>query len=193
MWTGVILGTLGVFSGDSWPVIWISLEINLISFLLVINQIWHAKSISIIYFIVQRVGSLLILGGGFISDWCRIITFCPTLGLLLKSRLAPLHFWGALLIAKLTNLPGYLFLTWQKMAPLFMLFLTTTKYFLMSVLIINILVASRCSISTKNIFVLLFFLRFNTRLLDIIVSVDCCLILLHSLFSNLSTFFLYWA
>lgn len=157
MWTGVVIGTLCALSADSWPIIWIGLEMNLISFLLVINQNWLTKRTSIIYFIVQRVGSLSILGGGFISDWCGMIDSCVTLGLLLKTRLAPLHFWGALLLAKLTKLPGYFFLTWQKIAPLFMLFLTTTKFLLVSLIIINIIVASSCRISTKNIYVLLFF------------------------------------
>ena len=157
MWTGVLIGTLGAISTEIWSASWIILELNLISFLIMITGRWPAKKTGIIYFIVQRIGTLIILRGGVIAEWSSPLTHWVILGLLLKTRMAPFHFWGANLITKLSGKTSFVFLTWQKIAPLFIMMVTTSKYFIRWVLILNILVATRCRIGSKNLFVLLFF------------------------------------
>ena len=157
MWTGVVLGTLGALSAEAWPTIWISIEINLISYLIVISKLITSKQICIIYFIVQSVGSLVLLRGGIMTERWRILSFWITLGLITKTRMAPVHFWGGVLLIKLSSLPAYLFLTWQKMAPIFLMTLLTPKLLLLALLLINSLVGSSCSVRSKNIYVVLFF------------------------------------
>lgn len=157
MWTGVLLGTIGAISAEAWPIIWLRMEINLISFLMLLSISWSTKKTCMIYFVVQRVGSLLILRRGLASDIKRLMASWVTLGLLIKIRIAPLHFWGAVLIGKLKGLLAYIFLTWQKMAPIFLLLVRTPKLLIIRILLINITVRSRCAIGRKNIFVLLFF------------------------------------
>ena len=133
----------------------------MMSFITFLTKKWTVKKIRLLYFVVQRVGSLFILSGGMFSGWRGFIEKWVILGILLKTRLAPLHFWGAVLITKLSNMVSYIFLTWQKIAPVFLLLITTPKYIIYSIMIINVLVGSRCGIGSKNILVLLFFSGLN--------------------------------
>lgn len=117
---------------------------------------WSMKKIVIIYFVVQRVGSLSILSGGMITDLTYSLSFIMV-GFLLKSRLAPLHFWGPLLVASLNNLHSYVFLTWQKIAPIMLLINIRRKLSLVFIIVLNLLVSSFCSTGTKNLKIFLFF------------------------------------
>ena len=157
MWTGVVLGRLGSISTESWPTIWMILEVNLISFLPLITQKWNVKKIRIIYFIVQRVGSLTILSGGVMSDRTVYFRKWVSLGLLLKARLAPIHFWGAPVIVTLNKLLSFIFLTWQKIAPVMLLIRVTAKILICSVLLMNRLVASFGGVGRKNLILLIFY------------------------------------
>lgn len=157
MWTGVVLGSLGAISTESWPTIWIILEVNLISFLPLITIKWNVKKIRIIYFIVQRVGSLTLLTGGVMSDRTVYFSKWISLGLLLKASLAPMHFWGAPVIVTLNKLMRFIFLTWQKIAPVILLITVTAKFLLCSVLLLNALVATIGGVGRKNIFLLIFY------------------------------------
>ena len=157
MWTGVLLGTLGCLSTENWQTIWFILEINLICFMTFISHRWTAKKIGIIYFIVQSLGTLMLLRGGILRDLSSQLSHWIVLGLLLKSRLAPFHFWGPALISKLTNLTNCVFITWQKIAPVFIIIITTPKCIHLLIIFINILSSSIISIGSKSIFILLFF------------------------------------
>jgi len=157
MWTGVLLGTVGRISTETWPTLWFILEVNLIAFITLLAGRWSSKKTSILYFIVQRFGTLVVLRGGVVADSRRWTSHWVLLGLLLKASIAPLHFWGAAIVSKLTELTAALFLTWQKIAPIFLIILSTSKSILHIVLVLNILVASRCGVGAKNIYILLFF------------------------------------
>jgi len=160
MWTGVILGTLGAISSETWPCIWIIIELNLMSFLPAITAKWRTKKITILYFIVQRIGSLAILTrvgsdkSGIVMKWLMI-------GLLMKAALAPFHFWGPIVLVNLSKGTSFLLLTWQKVAPLFLLLLTTNRNHLICILLCNAVVSSICGIGAKDILVLLFFSRLS--------------------------------
>jgi len=156
MWTGVLLGSMGALSAESWPIIWLILEINLMSFITQITKKWSMKTQTILYFIVQSVGTIVILSGGLLSDRTALIGHWATLGLLLKTRLAPFHFWGAVLVTKMSSRVAYMFLSWQKIVPLMLLFRLNI---MLGFLILNIMIASICSVRTKNIHTMIFFSR----------------------------------
>ena len=157
MWTGVLLGVLGAMSASSWPRIWMSMEINLISFIRLIAAKWTSKKIAILYFIMQRVGSLIILAGGVRVDCASYIRKWVLGGLLLKASLAPFHFWGVALIPCLRNRHNITFQTWQKIVPIFLILETTTKSIIILIILLNVIVAAVCRIGRKNIYILLFF------------------------------------
>lgn len=157
MWTGVLFRALGAISSESWPTVWMILEVNMMSFLPIIATKWAIKKYAMLYYIVQRVGSLVLLAGGLIRDRAALSNKWVTFGLLLKSRLAPMHFWGAAFIVNLSKFNTFIFLTWQKMSPLFLLLCLTPKQTLICLLIVNAIVASFCCIGAKDLRILLFY------------------------------------
>ena len=157
MWTGLILGTAGVACSERWPVIWMILEINLISFLALATQRWTRKKWGILYFVVQSVGSLIIIGGGIRVDRRGFICKIITVGLLLKAGLAPLHYWAPMLISVLSKHITICFLTWQKIAPILLLSITTGKNVLIRVLLVSIYVGAGGSLGSKDLSLLLFY------------------------------------
>lgn len=154
MWTGVFLGALGVLSTDEWPFAWLILELNLISFIPILTKTWSMKKLIILYFIVQRVGSLAILTSGLVSDRTTRFSQWALLGLLLKARLAPFHFWGGEMVVSINRGLTCLFLTWQKIAPLAILL----RYSNLAIMVfLNLLVAARCSVASKKLRLVIFF------------------------------------
>jgi len=133
------------------------MEINLMSFLPILTIRWTTKKLALIYFIVQSVGSIVVLFGGFTSERLSQLTRCVTLGLLLKGSLAPLHFWGAPLVVGLTRVCAYIFLTWQKIVPLFVILTVSSRNFLFGFALLNLLVSVFRGIGSKHVYVLLFF------------------------------------
>ena len=99
----------------------------------------------------------MILSGGLSSDSSNPVATWILLGLLIKTRISPFHFWGAALVTKLDGISTFIFLTWQKVAPLYLIFVSTSKNLLRGFVLINLLVSVSCSIGSKATFVLLFF------------------------------------
>jgi len=149
------MGTLGRLSTESWPTAWLIIEVNLISFLPLISSCSRKKT-RMIYFVVQRIGSLLLLTR-YVSDRLTLFSKWVCIGLLLKAGLAPMHFWGPPLLLTLTPALSLVFLTWQKIVPFFLLFVRCSKYVLLSTICFNLFVSATCSIGSKCISVLMFF------------------------------------
>ena len=117
---GIFLGTICALSTSSWPIIWLGLELNLISFVPIIKQENNTKS-SIIYFIIQRIGSILLLMAGIISELKTCLVFFLLLGLVIKLGAAPLHFWLPGVLINLETIRLYIIIRWQKLAPIVLL------------------------------------------------------------------------
>ena len=90
MAAALIGGTLLTVGANAWPVAWMGLELNLLGFIPFAIIRTENKKPAIYYFVVQSVGSLLLLFGGI--SVTIVISLCM-FGLLLKMGLAPLHFW----------------------------------------------------------------------------------------------------
>ena len=121
MVVGVILGSLAVISFNSWPLIWLGLELNLIRFVPRIIKEENNKKQAIIYFIVQRVGSIIILRRAIITDNKASLVVFIVLGIIIKLGAAPVHFWLPNVLSSLNSLGLYLIISWQKMAPILVL------------------------------------------------------------------------
>lgn len=128
----LIISTLITIIRPNWLIAWIILEINILRFIPLIlstksNQETEA---SIKYFLSQALGSILILLGirilyqpinQSISTWTIIIA------ILIKLGIAPCHFWYPSVIASLSWINCLTLSTWQKLAPLTLLIITTYK------------------------------------------------------------------
>lgn len=127
------------------------------SFLPLLGKRGRIKKNCLLYFIVQSVGSLSLLLGGLLYDWRVIFGIAVLFGLLLKARLAPLHFWGGAIINKITIVLGFTFLTWQKLIPIFLILIRTNKNYVSVIILLNVFVGSLRRLGTKCLLNVLFF------------------------------------
>nr|ALO70473.1 NADH deshydrogenase subunit 2 [Cryptopleurum minutum] len=122
----LISSTLISISSQSWLGMWIGLEINLLSFIPLMNEKKNMMSSesSIKYFIIQALASTVILMSIILMS-----NFTPLLeninssmimnsALFMKMGAAPFHFWFPEMIEGLTWMNSLILLTWQKIAPL---------------------------------------------------------------------------
>lgn len=131
---GVLLGTVVVASSCCWPVAWIGLELNLIAFIAFAIRDTHTRKSAIIYFVWQSSGSLLVLVGGILGSRSAVSCAYVFSGLVIKLGLIPFHLWVPLVIVHLTKFHMFLLITWQKLAPLMLLFLSMFDMTLLSVI-----------------------------------------------------------
>nr|YP_010373811.1 NADH dehydrogenase subunit 2 [Malcus auriculatus]UPI55338.1 NADH dehydrogenase subunit 2 [Malcus auriculatus] len=125
----IISSTLISISSPSWMGMWMGMEINMVSFipLMIKNKNNKASQAMMIYFLTQSVGSLLLL----FSILMNFITYSPfmmklfmsllMMSLSLKLGVAPFHMWFPEMMCNMYWLEMSILMTWQKVAPLFML------------------------------------------------------------------------
>nr|YP_010400333.1 NADH dehydrogenase subunit 2 [Indothais sacellum]UQS76032.1 NADH dehydrogenase subunit 2 [Indothais sacellum] len=131
----MVMGTLLSVSSFHWLSIWAGLEINLIGFLpLLVYQKSTSESESAVkYFIVQALGSSMLIFGSLIAfnmsfTWdlySSSVSYSVGLlvimsGLCMKLGLFPFHYWLPSVMAGLPWVTCLLLATWQKFAPLFL-------------------------------------------------------------------------
>nr|QLH57038.1 NADH dehydrogenase subunit 2 [Conus canariensis] len=129
-------GTMLSLSSVHWLGIWAGLEMNLIGFLpMLIYQKKISESESAVkYFIIQALGSSLLIFGSLLSfstsfSWDMIsegmsgtLGLCALMsGLSVKLGVFPFHYWVPSVMAGLSWVSCMLLATWQKLAPLFLL------------------------------------------------------------------------
>nr|YP_010400346.1 NADH dehydrogenase subunit 2 [Mancinella alouina]UQS76045.1 NADH dehydrogenase subunit 2 [Mancinella alouina] len=131
----MIMGTLLSVSSFHWLSIWAGLEINLIGFLpmLVYQKTTSESESAVKYFIVQALGSSMLIFGSLMSfdmslTWDLYVVnlgHCSGLviilaGLCMKLGLFPFHYWLPGVMSGLPWVTCLLLATWQKFAPLFL-------------------------------------------------------------------------
>nr|AYR05340.1 NADH dehydrogenase subunit 2 [Mordellidae sp. 4 ACP-2013] len=142
--TSLITGTLIAISSYSWMGMWMGLEINLLSFIPLMNSNKNAfqTESSIKYFLTQSLASLILLfsiiallmANEFIAPAMKqTLLMVMNSSLLTKLGTAPFHFWFPSVMEGLLWMESLILLTWQKIAPMILimnnlphpLFLTT--------------------------------------------------------------------
>nr|YP_010155445.1 NADH dehydrogenase subunit 2 [Haemagogus leucocelaenus]QQX45025.1 NADH dehydrogenase subunit 2 [Haemagogus leucocelaenus] len=129
----LILGSLITISSNSWLGAWMGLEINLLSFIPLMNEskknLMTSES-SLKYFLTQAFASSILLFSiilmmlFFNNNWMIYNNFNDLLilsTLLLKSGAAPFHFWFPGVMEGLNWINSLILMTWQKIAPLMLL------------------------------------------------------------------------
>lgn len=122
--TTLIVRTIIAITRTNWLIIWLAIELNLISFIPIINSStnFQETEASVKYLLTQALGSsLLILRS--ISLWLHNqiipnIRIILLFSLLIKIGIAPCHFWYPSVITSINWLPALVLSTWQKLAPL---------------------------------------------------------------------------
>nr|QJF72847.1 NADH dehydrogenase subunit 2 [Nephus includens] len=122
----LISGTLISISSYSWFSMWMGLELNLLSFIPLMNEGTPKSSeASLKYFIIQALSSIFVLFSilmtSMINENLSILGTPLTLilnsALLTKLGAVPFHFWFPEIIEGLSWMNSLILLTWQKIAP----------------------------------------------------------------------------
>nr|YP_009755591.1 NADH dehydrogenase subunit 2 [Aedes koreicus]QIP54100.1 NADH dehydrogenase subunit 2 [Aedes koreicus] len=129
----LISGSLISISSNSWLGAWMGLEINLLSFIPLMNEgkknLMTSES-SLKYFLTQAFASSILLFAiimmmmFFNNNWTISNNFNNLLilsTLLLKSGAAPFHFWFPGVMEGLSWMNSLILMTWQKIAPLMLI------------------------------------------------------------------------
>lgn len=121
--TTIINSTIIILTSTNWIIIWLAIEINLISIipLILASKISYETESSIKYFLIQATRSTLILTSITIylsSSLKRLSTILLLARLIIKIGIAPFHLWLPQVLNGLTWHLIIIITTWQKLGPL---------------------------------------------------------------------------
>nr|AGK37923.1 NADH dehydrogenase subunit 2 [Mesoplodon europaeus] len=133
--TTLILGTTIVMTSSHWLFAWIGFEMNMMAMIPIMmkNPNPRATEASTKYFLTQATASTLlmmavIINSMYSGQWTITNLFNPTASMLMtmalaiKLGLSPFHFWVPEVTQGIPLTTGLVLLTWQKLAPLSILY-----------------------------------------------------------------------
>nr|AAG00637.2 NADH dehydrogenase subunit 2 [Moloch horridus] len=132
---GISLSTLMVMSANHWLMAWLGLELNMISVLPMITKQKHPRSTEAAtkYFLTQATASSILLLSSTLNAWqtgswditqlnnklsCTLMISALTM----KMGAAPTHFWLPEVLQGSTLTTALLMTTWQKIAPITLMY-----------------------------------------------------------------------
>nr|AOY39825.1 NADH dehydrogenase subunit 2 [Pityogenes trepanatus] len=142
----LISGTLISISSSTWFMAWIGLEMNLLSIIPLMKNYKNKYSAeaTIKYFMTQAMASAILIFSIVLFLNLKIHFFelsqmtapLMNIALLMKMGCAPFHFWLPEVVTGLSWYLNILILTWQKIAPMVLVFYTAYSPLLLSMFII---------------------------------------------------------
>nr|QBF00379.1 NADH dehydrogenase subunit 2 [Stegana sp. 2009 JL-2019] len=168
----MMVGSLITVTSNSWLGAWMGLEINLLSFIPLMsdNNNLTSTEASLKYFLVQALASTVLLFA-IILMMMKIninfeinslyITMIILSSLLLKSGAAPFHFWFPNIMESLSWMNCLLLMTWQKIAPMMLIFYTNIEIMLFSSIILSVIIGSLGGLNQSSLRKLMAFSSIN--------------------------------
>nr|AAV67567.1 NADH dehydrogenase subunit 2 [Anolis allisoni]AAV67571.1 NADH dehydrogenase subunit 2 [Anolis allisoni]AAV67594.1 NADH dehydrogenase subunit 2 [Anolis allisoni] len=130
-------GTIITMTSYHWLMAWVGLELNTLAIIPIISTMHHPRSTEAAtkYFLTQAAASALILFSSMTNAWntgswdiTQMLAppsyILLTMALAMKLGLAPLHFWLPEVIQGSTMTTAFIITTWQKIAPMSLIFMT---------------------------------------------------------------------
>nr|AIW64156.1 NADH dehydrogenase subunit 2 [Cheirogaleus medius] len=127
----IFTGTVLTMISSHWLLIWIGLEINMLSIIPILTKKMNPRSTEAAtkYFLTQATASMLlmftiIMNAMNSGQWTTINTYnnltssTIIIALTMKLGMTPFHFWVPEVTQGVTLTAGMLILTWQKLAPI---------------------------------------------------------------------------
>ena len=133
----IIMGRLVSIRGSYWIVVWLGLEVNMISFVGYVGMVRRVGSEAIMrYFIIQVVGSLIIFflgvygiyGSGVVGD-LFLGSYLIFMVLALRVGIRPFHFWFPVVMGGLGWDGVLILMTWQKVALLGLMMMIEVNFY----------------------------------------------------------------
>nr|ADF55172.1 NADH dehydrogenase subunit 2 [Trachylepis homalocephala] len=138
--SNIAIGTIITMSSTHWLLAWIGLELNTLAIIPIIAKQHHPRATEATtkYFLTQAAASAMLLFASTTNAWYSGTwditqltnpTSCTmlTLALSMKLGLAPLHFWLPEVLQGTTMETALIIATWQKLAPMTLLYLTNSS------------------------------------------------------------------
>nr|ATY50966.1 NADH dehydrogenase subunit 2 [Anolis heteropholidotus] len=138
--TSLATGTIVTMTSHHWLLAWVGLELNTLAIIPVISTTHNPRSTEAAtkYFLTQAAASAMILFASTTNAWqtgmwdITNLSYPPshimlTLALAMKLGLAPTHFWLPEVLQGTTMTTALLITTWQKLAPLALVYLTVNN------------------------------------------------------------------
>nr|AAQ93789.1 NADH dehydrogenase subunit 2 [Mirounga leonina] len=154
--TTVMSGTMIVLTSSHWLLTWIGFEMNMLAIIPILMKTHNprATEASTKYFLTQATASMLLMMGIIINlmfsgQWTiskipnPIASGLMTIALAMKLGMAPFHFWVPEVTQGVPLSSGMILLTWQKIAPLSVLYQISSSInpkLMISMAIVSVLV-----------------------------------------------------
>nr|AAL60083.1 NADH dehydrogenase subunit 2 [Draco spilopterus] len=135
LYLSITTGTIITMSSHHWLMAWMGLELNALAVLPIISKTKHprANEAATKYFLTQAIASCLLLFSSIINAWQtgswdilqmtnKYSSMIMIIALAMKTGTAPLHFWLPEVMHGSTMYTAMLISTWQKMAPMALLY-----------------------------------------------------------------------
>nr|WNM83273.1 NADH dehydrogenase subunit 2 [Cyrtodactylus wangkhramensis]WNM83275.1 NADH dehydrogenase subunit 2 [Cyrtodactylus wangkhramensis] len=128
--------TLITMASNHWLLAWLGLELNTLSMLPIIMKSHHPRATEATtkYFMIQATAATMILLASIMTAWktgqwsiphtTPTTTLLTTTAIMLKLGIAPLHLWYPQVLQGVTMNTALVISTWQKIAPLTLLYMT---------------------------------------------------------------------
>lgn len=128
--TTLIIGSIFAISASSWFIAWIGLEVNIVSLLTLFLRKKSPRNseASLKYFLIQALASAILIFAALLSIYGSLffssikeISSLITIRLLIKLGASPFHVWIPQVVEGLRWMFSFTVLSWQKLAPFFLL------------------------------------------------------------------------
>nr|AAY21664.1 NADH dehydrogenase subunit 2 [Liolaemus cf. cuyanus] len=133
-------GTIITASSFHWMFAWLGLELNTLAIIPMITKQHHPRATEAAtkYFLTQAAASAIILFSSTINAWqtgtwditqlsTPMSSILLTMALAMKLGLAPAHFWLTEVMQGTTTETAMIIATWQKLAPMMIIFMTVNN------------------------------------------------------------------
>nr|ABD17775.1 NADH dehydrogenase subunit 2 [Sceloporus virgatus] len=148
-------GTIITASSHHWFMAWIGLEMNTLAIIPMISKQHHPRATEAAtkYFLTQAAASAMILFSSTVNAWLTgtwdiinstnsTANMLLTLAIAMKLGLAPVHFWLPEVLQGSTLKTAIIITTWQKLAPMALIYQTSNNLSTTALLIMGIISAT---------------------------------------------------
>nr|ADJ39081.1 NADH dehydrogenase subunit 2 [Triturus karelinii]ADJ39082.1 NADH dehydrogenase subunit 2 [Triturus karelinii] len=136
--SSLAMGTIITLSSSHWFLAWVGLEINTLAIIPLMTKMHHPRATESAtkYFLTQATASALLLFSSTMNAWMTgewtimdMNSYTPTtiltIALAIKLGIAPFHLWLPDVLQGLDMMTCLILSTWQKLAPMALLILTS--------------------------------------------------------------------
>nr|QBF44142.1 NADH dehydrogenase subunit 2 [Corethrella condita] len=170
--TTLISGSLLTISSNSWLSAWMGLEINLLSFIPLMNKTNNimASESSLKYFLVQALASIILLFSALFLMFnynlnffnkSYFINILIMSALCLKLGAAPFHFWFPNVMEGLSWMNNLILMIWQKLAPLILISYCLMLNFMFYIIILSAMIGALGGLNQTSLRKLMAFSSIN--------------------------------